>query len=95
MAKTKTTDDTSWGPFYDTYDKNGQDGFIHEQEVPSYREVSTPYGVFGVPAGQVLTFETKKVIEDGQEIELPQPVLTDAEDLEYKEPKKTKRRVAV
>lgn len=95
MAKAKSSGDESWGPFSDTYEKNGPDGFIYEQEVASYREVSTPHGVFGVQPGKVLTFEDKTVIEDGQEIVLPQAVFTDAKDLEYKEPKKTKRQVAV
>lgn len=95
MAKKKTSGDQSWGPFYDTYEKNGQDGFVYEQEVPSYREVSTPHGVFGIPAGKVLTFEDKTILDGGEEVVVPSPVLKAKKGVKAKEPKKTDRLVEV
>ena len=94
-GKQKDSSDTKWGPYFDTYDKNGGDGFIYEQEVPAYREQNTPHGMFGIPAGHVLTFKDKTVIEDGQEVVIPVAVLTPKKDLKYHDPVKTDRRVEV
>jgi hypothetical protein len=95
MAKKKTVSDESWGPFFDTYEKNGQDGFIYEQEVPSYREVNTPHGVYGVQPKMVLTFEDKEIIDDGELIKVPSPVFTLKKSAKIKPPKKTERLVEV
>ena len=96
MAKKKTSGDETWGPFYDTYEKNGKDGFIYEQEIPSYREVSTPHGVYGVPAGSILSFEDKEIIDDGEIVVVPSAVFKQTEaSVKNKPPKKTKNRVEV
>ena len=93
MAKKKAASDQKWGPFYDTYEKNGKDGWVYEQEKPTYREVNTPHGVFGVPAGQVLTFKDKTIIDGGEEVVIPVAVLADKKGVKMKEPVKTDRRV--
>ena len=95
MAKKKTAGDESWGPFYDTYEKNGTDGFIHEQEVPAYREVNTPHGVFGVQPGFVLTFKDKTILDGDEEIVVPVAVFTKKEGVKLKKPKVTERLVEV
>jgi hypothetical protein len=67
MAKVESEE--QWGPFYDTYTKEGAGGLMYQQEQPAYREVSTPFGVFGVQPGEVLYFE-----QDAEGV--PQPVRT-------------------
>ena len=93
MAKKKTSGDETWGPFYDTYEKSGKDGFIYEQEVPSYREVNTPHGVYGVKPGMVLSFEDKEIIDDGELIKVPSAVFKEKKGTKNKPPKKTERLV--
>lgn len=66
MAKKKVTDQ-SWGPYWDTYLKTDHEGVQWEQEVPAYREVATPHGTFGVPAGHKMTFENG-VDKDGEPV---------------------------
>jgi hypothetical protein len=96
MTKKKTSGDETWGPFYDTYEKNGKDGFIWEQEIPSYREVSTPHGVYGVPAGSILSFEDKEIIDDGELVTVPLAVFKQTKaSVKNKAPVKTDRRVEV
>ena len=94
-GKKKAASDESWGPYYDVYEKPGNDGFIYEQEVPSYREVHTPHGTYGVPAGQVLTFKDKTIMDGGEEVVIPDPVLTDKKSAKMKAAKKTDRLVEV
>ncbi len=95
MAKKKTAGDESWGPFYDTYEKNGKDGYIYEQEVPSYREVNTPHGVYGIQPSHVLTFEDKEITDDGELITVPVAVHTLKKSAKIKPAKKTERLVEV
>lgn len=59
MAK-KTSAAESYGPYYETYIKFDRAGVEWEQEVPTYREVSTSYGIFGVPKGMKMTFKADK-----------------------------------
>ena len=93
-GRKKSSGDETWGPFYDTYEKPGQDGFIYEQDIPSYREVSTPHGVYGVPAGSILHFEDKEIIDDGELVVIPSAVFKKTKaSVKFKEPKKTDRRV--
>ncbi len=95
MPKKKTSGDETWGPFYDTYNKNGKDGFVYEQEVPSYREVNTPHGTFGVQPGFVLSFEDKTILDGDQEVVIQVAVFEKKKGVKSKPPKKTDRRVEV
>ncbi len=95
-GKKKTSGDETWGPFYATYEKNGQDGFIYEQDIPSYREVSTPHGTYGVPPGAILSFEDKEIVDDGELVVVPSAVFKKTKaSVKNKVPVKTDRLVEV
>lgn len=84
MAKKKATAQV-WGPYWDTYIKKDHAGVEWEQETPAYREVATPHGTFGVPAGHKMTF-VEEMNKDNELVTVPK--FTEVKTAKMKKPKK-------